>query len=163
MQIFVIAPIVTAERTGLRGISSNGRQSSHAQANQLRRPHADKFGQRTVDAQHAELLIMHYDVIGNGIENLGPLAAGLRNPRKQSGIFQSHRSMADQGLQQVQIIGGKLTLDVGQAEHSQQISLMALQAHQSQVFPAQAAGEVLAQGLNAAAGDLQFRMFFGML
>ena len=56
-------------------------------------------GQRAVHAQNFVGLVVHDDEVGDGVENLHPVAIGLLDAGEQAGILQRHGGMAGHGFQ----------------------------------------------------------------
>ncbi len=106
---------------------------------------------------------MHHDIVGDRIENLGPLAARLCNAGEQPGIFKRHRSVPDQRLQQVQIVGQQFAADVPKTQDAQQVRLRAFEANQREVLPSEGLDDIFGDQLQSAAGDFQVGIFFRVL
>ena len=77
-------------RTGrnMRDFAVQGQQGAHVDADQLRRRHADHVGQRPIHPQNFPGLIVDHDEIGDGVENLHPVAVGLLDAGEEAGISQ---------------------------------------------------------------------------
>ncbi len=94
-----------AERTRIGcNIAGEGHQSSHVDADQLRRWHSDHGGQRAIDAQHAIDFIVYDNEIGNGVKNLQPVTVRLLDTGEQARILQRHSGVTGHGFQENAIL-----------------------------------------------------------
>ncbi len=106
---------------------------------------------------------MDHDVIRDGIEDLRPLPAGLRDPREQPRVFQSNGRMSDQGLQQIDITRQQIFFDVAQRENAKQVAFGAFQTDQSQIIVSERVCGFFVERLHAASCNLQTGMPFRIL
>ena len=54
----------------------------------------ERFTRKTLSA-----FIVHYDEIGDGVEDFQPVPVGLVDAREQAGVFQRHGGVTGNGLQ----------------------------------------------------------------
>ena len=86
-------------------LAGQSHQGPHVDADQFRRRNADHRRQRAVHAQHFVGLIVHHDEVGDGVEDLDPMAVRLLDAGEQPRILQRHRGMTRHGFQENSIFG----------------------------------------------------------
>ena len=85
---------------GLAAFAGQGQQRAHVDADQFAGGYADHGGQGAVDPQNFVGLVVHHDEIGDGVEDLHPVAVGLLDAGKQAGVFQRHGGVTGHGFQE---------------------------------------------------------------
>ena len=65
--------------------------------------HPDKFSERAVYTQNIVRLIVHDDVVGDGIENFHPVPIGLVNAGEQARIFEGDGGMTGNCVKQLPV------------------------------------------------------------
>ena len=120
VDIFVIAlGRGAAERAGpKRRGSAHGQQGRHVDPDQRLRLHPNELRQRAVHAQNVAGFVVGHDEIADGIENLDPVPVGLVHAGEEPGIFQRHRGVSCNGLQNLVVFLGQPLFAVSQEQHA---------------------------------------------
>ena len=96
---------------------------------------------------------MDDDEIGDGIEDLDPVAVGPFDFREQSGIVESHGRVLSHGFQKNEIFLIPGSHASGKTKNSREFSLDSRQAHQHTVGPAQPGCRFRSQHFRGGTGN----------
>src|SRR5258708_38822915 len=96
---------------------------------------ADEFGQRTIDAQNISGLVVSDDEIGNGVEDLNPVAIGLLHAGEEAGVFEGDASLSGDGLEQLAVFLGQRLGAIYQAQRAEDLLFAALETGENDVIP----------------------------
>ncbi len=154
MHIFVIAVSGAAAewaRARRRSIAHR-QQGRHVDADKRLRLHSDEVGQRTVHAQDVAGFVVGHNEIADGVEDLDPVPVGLVHAGKQAGIFQRHRGVPCDGLQDLVVFVHPL-FAVSEEQNADQFSRRAQQSHQGAVAFTQLGGQRGTEQLRRRGGD----------
>ena len=97
---------------------------------------SERFTRKTLSG-----FVVGHDEIADGIENLDPVPVGLVHARKQAGIFQGHRGVAGDGLQDLVVFVRTELFAISQAQDAYQFSRRAQQPHQGALASTQFGGQ----------------------